>query len=132
MRVAWRRARCDGGWVEKVLLYDGDCGFCTRAAGVLARWSGATTAVVAAQEADLGALGVTEERCAVEVVFVGPTGISGGPYAVRDYLQTGALGWRVVARVAINRVTRPVAERAYRFVARHRHQLPPRTCSVSR
>lgn len=113
-----------------MLLYDGDCGFCTRAAGVLARWSGAAAAVVASQEADLGALGVTEEQCAREVVFVGPNGISGGPYAVRDYLQTGRLAWRVLARVAINRLTGPVAEPVYRFIARHRHQLPPRTCAI--
>jgi predicted DCC family thiol-disulfide oxidoreductase YuxK len=53
-----------------VLVYDGDCGFCTRSVQFGQRHIGRMPAAVAYQAADLAALGLTEAQCATAVQYV--------------------------------------------------------------
>lgn len=76
MRVRVRiRVRHDGGVrVRPVLIFDGDCGFCTTSVGVVQRLVRPRCEAVAWQHADLASLGVTAERARYEALWVTPHG----------------------------------------------------------
>ena len=106
-----------------VLVYDGDCGFCTKSARLAARLP-SRCEIVAWQHADLAALGVTAERAEYELLWVTPDGrVYGGADAVAMLLRDSGvlavlgavLGWPGV---------RSVAHRLYRWIADNRYRLP--------
>ncbi|HET7356476.1 MAG TPA: GNAT family N-acetyltransferase [Nocardioidaceae bacterium] len=106
-----------------VLLYDGECGFCTASARWLERHARGTTRVQAWQRGDLAELGVSAEQCAEAVQWVGNGRRASGPEALAAYLQSGTGAWRAAGRLlatpAAQRLTRP----AYRRLVRHRARL---------
>lgn len=107
-----------------MLLYDADCGFCTRAAGFAARL-GLTAHTAPLQQADLAALGVDPERALVEVPFVDRDGrVVYGAKAIAATLGTGNTFWRAVSRALDSWPVRRLAAVVYRVVARNRHRLP--------
>ncbi|TDC70445.1 DUF393 domain-containing protein [Actinomadura sp. GC306] len=115
-----------------VLVYDGDCGFCTSSVRFIERYVPVRADIVAFQYADLGELGTTVERAEHEVLWVDRAGrVSGGAEAVGRLLTAAGGPWRalgVVIRVA------PVswaAHAAYRLVARNRHRLPGGTAACA-
>src|SRR5918998_1073607 len=72
----------EGETVQRpALVFDGDCGFCTRSAAVARRVLPADCAVVPWQGADLASVGATAERAQQEVLWVPRTGdvVGGGP-----------------------------------------------------
>ncbi|MFF5637080.1 thiol-disulfide oxidoreductase DCC family protein [Streptomyces sp. NPDC012825] len=118
-----------------VLVYDGDCGFCTTAARFTERRVRPRCDVVPWQFADLGALGVTRERAAYEVLWVTPGGgVDGGARAVAKALVSAGGTWALLGRTLLLPGARWIARRVYRVVAAHRHRLPGGTpaCAVPR
>lgn len=119
-----------------VLLYDGDCAFCSTCAHWLQRWAPARAEVVAWQLADLEALHVTvaEADAAVQWVADGAAdrddgrddggARAAGPEAIAAYLRTVGPHWRVAGRVLAFAPVRRVAWPVYRWIAAHRHRLP--------
>lgn len=107
-----------------VLLYDGDCGFCTRSAGWLQRRAGNADRVMPWQHADLAALGLSADDCTEAVQWVEDSRRAVGPDAIASYLQTSTplrqIAGRLLAVPAARQVTWPI----YRWLARHRLQLP--------
>ncbi|MER7078773.1 Predicted thiol-disulfide oxidoreductase YuxK, DCC family [Saccharopolyspora kobensis] len=107
-----------------VLIYDGDCGFCTRSA----RWAERLPVrmrVLAWQEADLAAYRTTPDRARHEVLWVAPSGrVFGGAAAVAELLKSCRLPWPVAGLVLSAPVVRALAELAYRGVAANRYRLP--------
>ncbi len=101
------------------IVYDADCGFCTRSA----RWIDDDP--VAWQGLDLAAVGATEEQAAHYVGWLVDGRIrSLGSVAIADAL-VGAGGWKALAgRVLRLPGVRQVAARLYPVLARHRHRLP--------
>ncbi len=111
-----------------VLVFDGDCGFCTSSARVLAdrlRRSPADFAVEPWQVLDLVELGLTPEQCDESVQWVGADG--------RHEHAEGAIGrallasrpWvRPVGAVLLLPGVRALAGVVYRWVSRNRHRLP--------
>lgn len=114
-----------------LLLYDADCGFCTRVAGLAPRMGLAAT-VRAMQAVDLSALGVDAERATRELPFVGADGaVAYGHRAVAAALRTGGRWWTSVGRlVGSSAADRPMAA-VYRWVARHRGSLPGSTAACA-
>ncbi|MFI8852077.1 thiol-disulfide oxidoreductase DCC family protein [Streptomyces sp. NPDC053499] len=122
-----------------VLLYDGDCGFCTSAVRFAERrvrprctyepWQ-------FADPAELAALGVTRERAEHEVLWVTPAGaVYGGAQAVaKALLSAGGGAWPVVGAVLTLPPFRWAAHVGYRVIAANRHRLPGGTaaCAVAR
>lgn len=111
-----------------VLVYDGDCGFCTSAARWAERGFGATATALPWQglgDDGLRALGLTRDQVARAAWWVGPEGRPlGGHLAVAAALSAGG-GWRRPAgRVLRTPPVRWGASVAYRFVSRYRHHLP--------
>lgn len=106
------------------LLYDADCGFCTRSAGWLRRL-GLRADVQPLQHADLQALGVDPVRAQRELPFVSPWGeVSYGAEAIGRALQTGPGPWRAVGWLVAHPPVLWLARPVYAVVAAHRHKLP--------
>lgn len=110
-----------------VLLYDGCCGFCTRAVRLAARLP-ADAEILPWQDADLDALGTTHERAERELLWVErPGSVVGGAEAVAGLLLHARAPWSLLGRALGLPGVRRAAARAYRFVADHRARLPGTT-----
>ncbi|WP_258718658.1 thiol-disulfide oxidoreductase DCC family protein [Saccharopolyspora gloriosae] len=110
-----------------VLVYDGDCGFCTRSVRLAERLP-LRARIVAWQDADLGALRITEQRARHEVLWVSERGrVLGGADAVAALLKDCGLPWSIPGTLLSLPVLRSLAAFAYRRVAENRHRLPGAT-----
>jgi len=115
-----------------VLLFDGDCAFCTNSAHLLER-IGPNADVVAWQLTDLGELGVSEAQAAEAVQWVGADGaVRSGHEAIAAALATAGWFWRACGRLLTLPGLSWIAARVYRVVARNRYRLPGGTpaCAV--
>jgi predicted DCC family thiol-disulfide oxidoreductase YuxK len=116
-----------------VLLYDGDCGFCTRSARLARRILPANCAVAPWQGTDLAALGTTEVRAQREVLWVSRSGsVSGGARAIGRALMAAGFPWAVLGVPLLLPPLSWVAGGVYRLVAANRMRLPGGTpaCAV--
>ncbi|MER5639871.1 DUF393 domain-containing protein [Kitasatospora sp. NPDC002227] len=130
---------------DPVLVFDGDCGFCTTCVRFGERYLRATLAsggweAVPFQFADLDALDalaggrglVTWERALTEVLWVTPNGeVHGGAQAVaRLLLRTGG-AWAYLGAVLTLPPVRPLAGAVYRLVSKYRHRMPGGTAACA-
>jgi predicted DCC family thiol-disulfide oxidoreductase YuxK len=107
-----------------VLLFDGDCAFCTSCARLLER-IGPEAKIVAWQVSDLDKLGVTAAQAAQAVRWVEPDGtVRSGHGAIAAALGTAGRPWRIPSRTLLLPVISPLAAAVYRLVARNRQRLP--------
>ena len=114
------------------LIYDGDCGFCTRSASLARRVLPADCAVVPWQGADLAAVGATAERAQSEVLWVPRTGdVVGGARAVAAALRSAGPGWAVLGRLLQLPPVDRLADAVYRAVAANRMRLPGGTAACA-
>ena len=113
---------------EALIIYDGDCGFCSASARWLRRHVQPRAQLVPWQELDLAALSLTAEQCTTSVQWVGPAGQRADQSAaVAAALRSGRQPWASVGGLLGQEWLRPLADKAYRFVARHRGRLPGAT-----
>jgi predicted DCC family thiol-disulfide oxidoreductase YuxK len=118
--------------VRPVLVYDGDCGFCTTAARALER-IGPDAAIVPWQFADLPELGLTEQQAIEAVQWVSADGaVRSGHEAIAAALSTAGRVWRVAGRALVLPGVSWLAARAYRLVADNRYRLPGGTPACAR
>src|SRR3569833_1295295 len=68
--------------MRPILLYDGDCGFCTASARLIERRIPTKARLSPYQTADLAALGTTPERASGEVLWADGQGVRGGARAI--------------------------------------------------
>src|SRR5262245_2934546 len=107
-----------------VLVYDGDCGFCTKSARLAARLP-SRCEIVAWQHTDLDALGVTQERAEYELLWVTPDGrVHGGADAVAMLLRDSGALFALLGAVLRLPGVRSLAHRVYRVIADNRYRLP--------
>lgn len=108
-----------------VLIYDGDCAFCTRSVQWIERHLPTSAEPVPFQFADLAGLGVTWERAEYEALWVRLDGrIDGGAQAFASLLiEHGGL-WRALGALLRVPPFRWLAHGAYRLIANNRHRLP--------
>ena len=110
-----------------LLVFDGDCAFCTSSVEFLRRWVDRTGryGIEPWQRVDLSAYGLTEADCVEAAQFVDVDGaIHPGHRAIAEALRQGAPGWRPVGRLLTLPGINALASRVYGWVAGHRHQLP--------
>jgi predicted DCC family thiol-disulfide oxidoreductase YuxK len=118
--------------MRPVLVYDGDCGFCTSCARFLER-IGPEAEVVAWQLTDLTELGITEERAADAVQWVQADGtVRSGHEAIAAVLGSAGGIWTLAGRVLLLPGVSWVAARAYRLVADNRYRMPGGTPACAR
>ena len=116
-----------------MLVFDGDCAFCTSCARLLER-IGPRAEIVAWQLTDLDELGITAEQAAEAVRWIEPDGtVRTGHEAIAAVLGTAGMPWRIAGRTLLLPVVSPLAAVGYRLIARNRHRLPGGTpaCSAS-
>lgn len=109
---------------QPVLVFDGDCGFCTTSVRFAERRIGVRARVTPWQFADLAALGTTRERAEREVLWVERGRVYGGAQAVARLLAAAGPPWSLAGLALRVPPFRWVAQGLYRLVARNRHRLP--------
>ncbi|WP_404383855.1 DUF393 domain-containing protein [Knoellia locipacati] len=118
-----------------VLVYDGDCGICTKLSRLVTtrlRARPTDFAVTAYQDADLATLGLTEEQCDAALQWVGADGrISSAEDAVARALLSSRMPLRPLGALLRVPGMHSLAGVVYRWVARNRHRLPGGTPACS-
>ncbi len=108
-----------------MLLYDGDCAFCTTCVQLLERRIRPDAEIVAWQFADLPRLGVGEEQASEALQWVGADGaVRSGHEAVAAMLGSSGGIWRGAGRALLLPGLSWIAAHAYRLIARNRQRLP--------
>lgn len=111
-----------------LLVYDADCGFCTR----FARWTGRG---VPWQEIDLASVGATSEELQTAAGWLEKGRITAwGAAAIANALIARGRGAAPIGHLIRTPVIRLLAAHIYRVVAANRHLLPgtSHACSISR
>lgn len=109
---------------RSVLVYDGDCGFCTSSVRLLRKWVKGRYDVVAWQEADLAGLGLDRATCQRAVQWVPPDrGRREGAAAFSAVLQSDRR-WKLLGRALDLFPLSVLAAVAYELIARNRYRLP--------
>lgn len=110
---------------KPVLVYDGDCGICTKCVGFVERHLTNNLDIVAFQHADLDSLGLTPKECEEAVQWVEPDGrVSAAHIAVGDLLAASGWQWRPLAFLARTPPFSWVASVVYKWIAKNRDKLP--------
>ncbi|TFV51720.1 DCC1-like thiol-disulfide oxidoreductase family protein [Blastococcus sp. TF02A_35] len=112
------------------LVFDGDCAFCSRSAGLARRMLPADADVVPWQQVDLASAGVTAERAQREVLWVDRHGtVTGGAAAVALALRAAGGPWALLGFLLWLPPARWLAPSVYRLVAANRYRLPGGTAA---
>lgn len=120
------------GRARPVLVYDGDCAFCTRCAR-LAQRIAPDAEIAAWQLTDLAELGITEGQATDAVQWVQVDGtVYSGHEAIAAMLSSAGRIWWVVGRVMLLPGISWMAAKAYQLVADNRHRLPGGTSACAR
>jgi predicted DCC family thiol-disulfide oxidoreductase YuxK len=116
-----------------VLIFDGDCGFCTTSVNFARRHVPTRAVMTPWQRTDLASLGIDRTQAEAAVLWVARTGdVSAGPDAVAALLREAGGWWRPVGAALATKPARWAAWPVYRWVARNRHRFPGGTpaCAV--
>ncbi len=109
---------------QPVLVYDGDCAFCTSCVRLVEK-IGPEAEIVAWQSTDLAKLGLTPEQAAAALQWVARDGtVRSGHEAVAATLKSAGSGWRIAGRVILLPGISWLAAKLYRLVAANRRRLP--------
>jgi predicted DCC family thiol-disulfide oxidoreductase YuxK len=110
-----------------LLIFDGDCGFCTTSARFAKRWVDrhGRYDLRPWQEVDLARYGLTETDCIEAAQFVRADGsVHAAQFAIAEGLRHGAPLWRPLGWLVAAPGVSWVAGKVYTWVADHRYQLP--------
>lgn len=108
-----------------LLLFDGDCGFCTACVEWLAARMVRRARMLPWQRADLAALGLSRAEAEKVVWWIEPDGRRlAGARAMARALEACRPPWRAVGRGLRAPGARRVADGAYALVSRARGRLP--------
>lgn len=109
-----------------MLIFDGDCGFCTTTANWIEKRLPSSTEVVAWQFVDdLDALGLSLEQVNAKAWWIDSEGSRhGGHLAIAEALIAAGGVWRFLGRVSLVPPIRWVGALVYRVISRYRHRMP--------
>ncbi|MEE4597585.1 DCC1-like thiol-disulfide oxidoreductase family protein [Streptomyces sp. DSM 41524] len=117
---------------QPVLVFDGDCGFCSTSVRFAARRLQPRCETIPWQFADLEALGVTSTRAEHEVLWVTRRGVVyGGAQAVAKALLSAGGGWALAGALLMLPPMRWAAHGVYRLAANNRHRMPGGTAACA-
>lgn len=114
-----------------LLVFDGDCAFCTRCVQFIERRIRRHPRIQSWQRTDLVALGLTQEQCETAVQLVDRGAISSAHVAIAHVLIYGKKGWAVLGYVMLLPGIKQVAGVVYRWVAKNRDRMPGGTAECA-
>jgi predicted DCC family thiol-disulfide oxidoreductase YuxK len=116
-----------------VLVFDGDCGICTKMSRVARRFvMPRRGTVVASSDLDLAHYGLTMEECLEALQFVDDRGrVHAAQDAVARLLLAGAPWWKPFGAFLLLPGVNALAGVGYRWVARNRYRLPGSTAACA-
>jgi len=118
---------------EVVLIFDGQCGFCTRAVEWLMPRVRVPMRFEPYQATNLARYELTEGQASEAVWWVDPRGRRArGHRAVGHALVACGGGWAVLGQLCLLSPTAWAAALGYRFIARNRARLPGSTPACKR
>ncbi|MDH4170235.1 MAG: DUF393 domain-containing protein [Acidimicrobiia bacterium] len=110
---------------RSVLLYDGDCGFCTRCALFIGARLVSPAQVATAQQVTPADVGLSSEDLARSSWWIDDRGRPhGGASAMASALRETSGGWRLLGRLLSHPPLAWAAAVGYPLVVRFRHRLP--------
>ncbi|MET7368406.1 DUF393 domain-containing protein [Streptomyces sp. NPDC005566] len=110
---------------RSVLVYDGDCAFCTTSVNFIMRRLRPNCTVTPWKFADLDALGVTQQRAERELLYISPPGtVYGGAQAVAKLMLSAGGLWAWPGALLTLPPARWIAHAVYRLIAANRDRLP--------
>lgn len=118
-----------------VLIFDGDCGFCTTTANFIVKKSKVEIKATPWQYQDFTGLPITKEQCADQVYLL----VDGKPYGGHEAfamilnVQTNTV-LRALGSITKSPALAWIMKPGYRLVAKYRHKLPGGTpaCKLPR
>ena len=118
-----------------LLIFDGECGFCSVSANFIVRRIRPRATVVPWQNLNLAPLGLSPKECTEAVQWVNPDGsLLSGNRAIMAMLRTAPALWPVIGWVGDLPGINVLARVVYQWIADHRELMPGSTpaCAVER
>ena len=110
---------------HSVLVYDGDCGICTKCVLFVEKHLSRDIDIVAWQHADLPSLKLSQAECEESVQWVDPYGrVSSAQMAVGDLLKDSGRHWRPLGVLIQTLQFTWVAWVLYKWIAKNRDRFP--------
>jgi predicted DCC family thiol-disulfide oxidoreductase YuxK len=111
--------------VRGLLVFDGDCAFCTSSVDFTRRRVRPPADIEPWQRLDLAALGLTEAACRQAVQYRDRDGTwTSAGRAAAELLRESPRPWSLLGRFLELPVLSWLTERLYRVVSANRHRLP--------
>jgi predicted DCC family thiol-disulfide oxidoreductase YuxK len=108
-----------------ILVFDGDCGFCTTTANWIKKNSKVALEIAPYQWTDLGQYGLTAEEAAAKVqLVVGDKVFAGHNCMAKLLLIQPNVFLKLVGAVMVMPVIEPISARLYTWIAANRQKLP--------
>ena len=118
-----------------VLIFDGDCGFCTSTANYIKAKSSTEIEIEPWQWVDLSKFGLTKEQAASKVQLFAGGKIYAGHLAFAKLLRLQRQWWfKLLGGILVIPPLNLAARLGYFYVAKYRHKLPGGTpaCALPR
>ena len=107
-----------------LLIFDGDCAFCTRCVRFIERRIRRHPRIQSWQRSDLAELGLTQEQCETAVQLIEGNRLTSAHVAVARVLIYGRRGWAVLGYLLLAPGIKQIAGVVYRWVAKNRDRMP--------
>lgn len=121
--------------MTNILIFDGDCGFCTTTANWITKNSAVPVDAQPYQWAKLAEFGLTEKEAAAKVQLISGGKIYAGHHCMAKLLliQPNAL-LKLLGAVMVMPGVEPISAKVYEWVAANRQRLPGGTpaCKMPR
>ena len=115
---------------QPMLIFDGDCGFCTHAVTLIFQHLRPRAVAVRYQSVDLARYGASEGRARYEVLWTDGE-LIGGVRALSRLLRTCDQPWATLGVILGAPPVRWVAHAVYRLIANNRQRMPGGTDSCA-
>ena len=114
-----------------LLIFDGDCAFCTRSVQFIERRIRRHPRIQPWQRTDLAELGLTQEQCETAVQLIEGDRLTSAHVAIARILIYGKRGWAVLGYLLLVPGIKQIAGVVYRWVAKNRDRMPGGTAECA-
>jgi predicted DCC family thiol-disulfide oxidoreductase YuxK len=114
-----------------LLIFDGDCAFCTRSVRFIERRIRRHPRIQPWQRSDLAELGLTQEQCETAVQLIDGDRLTSAHVAIARVLIYGKRGWAVLGYLLLVPGIKQIAGVVYRWVAKNRDRMPGGTAECA-